>query len=177
MDFFYPNFNNDFWRMMGLVHFGDAQHFVAAGGKRFNYPAVVDFCRQAGLAFFDTASKVRRLKDNASDAFLEILQPTDIGALLARLPHCHAIVTTGGKASGQFAALLNGTAADTAPLRGTSPLQPSPLPTTVSVPAPGGYLDVTAWGRALRWWRMPSTSRAYPLALSAKAAAYARLWP
>jgi len=171
MDFFYPNFNNDFWRVMGLVHFDNAQHFVVPGGRRFNYEAVVEFCRQAGLAFFDTASKVRRLKDNASDAFLEILQPTDIGALLARLPHCHAIVTTGGKASEQFAALLNGTAADTAPL------QSSPLPRTVSVPAPGGYVDVTAWGRALRWWRMPSTSRAYPLALSAKAAAYARLWP
>ena len=281
MDFFYPNFNNDFWRMMGLVHFGDAQHFVAAGGKRFNYPAVVDFCRQAGLAFFDTASKVRRLKDNASDAFLEILEPTDVGGLLARLPLCHTVVTTGGKASEQLAALLrsaslspsaspvlhtevsplpsgapslvqppvadatspfqgecalhsrsgrclpvvasllpHGTAADAAPLRGTPPLQPSTLSATaqqtvilsagegspgkespspsailsasegsptppvilsagegsISIPAPGGYVDVTAWGRALRWWRMPSTSRAYPLALSAKAAAYSRLW-
>ena len=78
MDFFYPNFNNDFWRVMGLVHFGDAQHFVATAGRRFNYDSVVEFCRCAGLAFYDTASKVRRLKDNASDAFLEILQPTAV---------------------------------------------------------------------------------------------------
>ena len=216
MDFFYPNFNNDFWRVMGLVHFDDAQHFVVPGAKRFNYEAVTEFCRQAGLAFFDTASKVRRLKDNASDAFLEILEPTDVGGLLARLPHCRSIVTTGGKASEQLAALLrsstqlqppvadttspfqgecalhsrsgrclpvvasllpHGTAADAAPLRGTAPLQTSHSQAPFSVPAPGGYLDITAWGRALRWWRMPSTSRAYPLALSAKAAAYARLWP
>ena len=158
MEFFYPNFNNDFWRIMGLVHFDDASHFVDPAGRRFNYHAVVGFCRQAGLAFFDTASKVRRLKDNASDALLEILEPTDVGALLARLPRCRTIVTTGGKASEQLAAIL----------QSASP---------ASIPSPGGYLDVTAFGRELRWWRMPSTSRAYPLALAAKAAAYARLWP
>ncbi len=158
MDFFYPNFNNDFWRVMGLVHFGDAQHFVAPAGRRFNYDSVVEFCRRAGLAFYDTASKVRRLKDNASDAFLEILQPTDVGALLSRLPDCHTIVTTGRKASEQLASLLS---------------SHSP----VSVPAPGGFTDVNAFGRELRWWRMPSTSRAYPLPLAAKASAYTQLWP
>ncbi|MBQ2104493.1 MAG: uracil-DNA glycosylase family protein, partial [Bacteroidales bacterium] len=110
------------------------------------------------LAFYDTASKVRRLKDNASDAFLEILQPTDVGALLSRLPDCHTLVTTGGKASEQLASLLS---------------SHSP----VSVPAPGGFTDVNAFGRELRWWRMPSTSRAYPLPLAAKASAYAQLWP
>ena len=31
MDFFYPNFINDFWRIMGLLHFCDAQHFVVQG--------------------------------------------------------------------------------------------------------------------------------------------------
>lgn len=162
MDFFYPNFNNDFWRVMGLVHFGDAQHFVNPAGKRFDYEAVVDFCRATGLAFFDTASQVRRLKDNASDAFLEVLQPTDVGALLARLPRCRTIVTTGGKASEELAALLRASSCSAA---------------IVEVPAPGTSVDVSAWGRTLRWWRMPSTSRAYPLALTAKAAAYARLWP
>lgn len=143
---------------MGLVHFGDAQHFVAPAGRRFNYDSVVEFCRRAGFAFYDTASKVRRLKDNASDAFLEILQPTDVGALLSRLPDCHTLVTTGGKASEQLASLLG---------------SHSP----VSVPAPGGFTDVNAFGRELCWWRMPSTSRAYPLPLAAKASAYAQLWP
>ncbi|MBQ9878143.1 MAG: uracil-DNA glycosylase family protein [Bacteroidales bacterium] len=182
MDFFYPNFNNDFWRVMGLVHFGDAQHFVNPAGKRFDYEAVVDFCRAAGLAFFDTASQVRRLKDNASDAFLEVLQPTDVGALLARLPRCRTIVTTGGKASEELAALLRRNSASTVDSEfPNSPVIPGStgnLPDTpVSIPAPGTSVDVSAWGRTLRWWRMPSTSRAYPLALTAKAAAYARLWP
>ena len=165
MDFFYPNFNNDFWRIMGLVHFGDAQHFVVPGSKRFNFDDVVDFCRGAGLAFFDTASKVRRLKDNASDAFLEVLEPTDVGSLLARLPRCRTIVTTGGKSSEELLRSLT-TASHSSVI----------LSAAKDLPAPGAYVDITAWGRALRWWRMPSTSRAYPLPLAAKAAAYSLLW-
>ena len=31
MEFFYPNWINDFWRVMGLIHFQDAQHFVVEG--------------------------------------------------------------------------------------------------------------------------------------------------
>ena len=161
MDFFYPNFNNDFWRVMGLVHFGDAQHFVMPGVKRFNYHGVVAFCNQAGLAFFDTASKVRRLKDNASDAFLEVLEPTDVGALLARLPRCSTIVTTGGKSSEELRNVILSASEGS----------------NVSIPAPGTCVDFNAWGRDLRWWRMPSTSRAYPLPLASKAAAYSLLWP
>lgn len=153
MDFFYPNFNNDFWRVMGLIHFQDARHFVAKDGKHFNYDSVLEFCNKSGLAFYDTATKVRRLKDNASDAFLEILEPTDVGALLSRLPECHTVVTTGGKASEQFGELIG-----------------------IASPSPGCYMDVQAFGQKLRWWRMPSTSRAYPLPLAAKAEAYAQLW-
>lgn len=174
MDFFYPNFNNDFWRVMGLVHFDDAQHFVISGNKRFNYDAVVAFCDQAGLAFFDTASKVRRLKDNASDAFLEVLEPTDVGALLARLPRCSTIVTTGGKASEQLAGLLQPPVILSASEGSTTNIADSD--TAVNIPSPGTYVDFTVWGRGLRWWRMPSTSRAYPLPLASKAAAYSLLW-
>ena len=57
------------------------------------------FCTDAGLAFYDTATEVRRLKDNASDAFLEVVTPTDIPALIARIPHCKMLVITGEKAS------------------------------------------------------------------------------
>lgn len=48
---------------------------------------------------FDTASAIRRLQDNASDKFLEVVQPTDVPALLHRIPQCKAIVTTGEKAT------------------------------------------------------------------------------
>ena len=31
MDFFYPNFNNDMWRIFGLVFFSDRAAFIAPG--------------------------------------------------------------------------------------------------------------------------------------------------
>lgn len=154
MDFFYPNFQNDFWRVMGLLHFSDAQHFVLADEKRFDRERIVCFCQERGLAFFDTAMRVCRLKDNASDDYLEIVEPTDVGALLCQMPHCHDVVTTGGKASEQLRQQL-----------------PMPMPRI------GEYAEGEAFGRTLRWWRMPSTSRAYPMRLEKKAGFYARLFP
>ena len=96
MDFFYPNFINDFWRIMGLLFYADRLHFVVEGEKRFDREAIITFSEGEGVAFYDTARRVRRLKGNASDAFLEVVEPTDLTALLAEVPHCHRIVTTGG---------------------------------------------------------------------------------
>ena len=104
MPFFYPNWINDFWRIMGLVHFGDKDHFCIRGEKRFDEAAIRAFCTKEGLAFYDTACAVRRLRDNASDAFLEVVTPTDIPALLRQIPDCNNLVTTGQKASEQVAA-------------------------------------------------------------------------
>ncbi|MCR5711049.1 MAG: uracil-DNA glycosylase family protein, partial [Prevotella sp.] len=108
-------------------------------------------------AFYDTACEVRRLKGNASDAFLEVVTPTDIPALLARIPACHTLVTTGEKAS-QLAAEAFG----------------------CPIPPVGGFVDIVMPGSdraSLRFWRMPSTSRAYPLPLEKKAEAYRQLFP
>jgi G:T/U-mismatch repair DNA glycosylase len=99
MEFFYPNWINDMWRVMGVIFFGNRRHFEALNEKHFDAERVATFCRQLGIALFDTACEVRRLKNNASDKFLEVVTPTDIGALLAQLPHCKAIVTTGQKAT------------------------------------------------------------------------------
>lgn len=35
MDFYYPNFINDMWRIVGQVFFGDRNHFVDVAAKRF----------------------------------------------------------------------------------------------------------------------------------------------
>ena len=151
MPFYYPNWINDFWRIMGLIHFGDKNHFCIPAEKRFDESAIRDFCSREGLAFYDTACEVRRLKDNASDAFLEVVTPTDIPALLARIPDCHTLVTTGEKASSLAANAFG-----------------------CDIPPVGGFIDVpaTSASRPLRFWRMPSTSRAYPLPLEKKADAY-----
>ena len=153
MPFYYPNWINDFWRIMGLIYFGDKDHFCIPGEKRFDEALIREFCTQAGLAFYDTACEVRRLKDNASDAFLEVVTPTDIGSLLALIPGCHTLVTTGQKATELAAAWLS-----------------------CEVPPVGGYIDVPHADAGLRFWRMPSTSRAYPLPLDKKAAAYRQLF-
>jgi len=153
MDFFYPNFINDFWRIMGLIHFGNAEHFVIKGEKRFSLEDITKFCEAKGLGFYDTATKVCRMNDNAADEHLEIVEPTNIGNLLMAMPKCHNVVTTGGKASEEVQRQI---------------LLPQPRI--------GEYAEGEAWGRTIRWWRMPSSSRAYPLKLEKKASFYARLF-
>ena len=154
MEFFYPNWINDFWRIQGLIHFSDRTYFEKKdGSKSFDREKIVAFCRKAGYAFYDTAARVLRRKDNASDNFLEILEPVDIGALLQKLPSCHTVVTTGGKASEELASILGMT----------------------EVPAPSEYYDVRIGSREVRWYRMPSTSRAYPLSIEKKKEAYMKL--
>lgn len=149
MDFFYPNWINDMWRVMGLIFFGNRRHFEIAGEKRFDAERIANFCRQQGIALYDTACEVRRLKDNASDKFLEVVTPTDIEALLAQLPDCQAIVTTGQKATETIAERFGCT-----------------------IPTVGSSAQIVIGERTLTFWRMPSTSRAYPLALDKKAEAY-----
>ena len=163
MPFYYPNWINDFWRIMGLIHFGDKEHFCVPGEKRFDEAAIREFCSSAGLAFYDTACEVRRLKDNASDAFLEVVRPTDIPALLARIPQCRTLVTTGEKASSIVAQTFG---CPVPPVGGSVEIV---MPSAVM---PGGDRA----SRPLRFYRMPSTSRAYPLPLEKKAEAYRRLF-
>lgn len=152
MNFFYPNFLNDMWRIFGLVYFKNRDYFVDAHAKRFNQSLLEEFLSQKGVALFDTAVSVRRLKENASDHFLEIVEPTDIPALLERIPSCRAIVATGQKAI------------DT--LR---------LSFAVEEPKIGQSVAISHKGRELRLYRMPSTSRAYPLKLEKKGEAYASM--
>jgi G:T/U mismatch-specific DNA glycosylase len=150
MDFFYPNWINDFWRIMGLIYHGDRHRFEVPGEKRFDKERIESFCTEKGFALFDTATEVCRLKDNASDNFLEITEPTDITALLERMPHCDRIVTTGGKASEEFASTTG----------------------SKEIPPVGGHLHIQIAGRGIDWFRVPSSSRAFPMALEKKAAIF-----
>ncbi len=106
MEFFYPNFQNDMWRIMGLVFYGDKQHFVVPGERRFDYERVVEFCREKKLAFYDSAYMVKRLRGNASDLHLKIIEPADLHSILDRMPACRAIISTGGKSAEQALEVL-----------------------------------------------------------------------
>ena len=149
MDFFYPNLQNDMWRIFGLLFFGDKEHFLLPDKKAFNKEYLVEFLKEKGIALYDTATSVRRLQDNASDKYLEVIEPTDIRLLLKQLPHCKAIVTTGQKATDIIRSQIE-----------------------VNEPSIGGSYPFEFEDRSLRLYRMPSSSRAYPLALEKKSAFY-----
>ena len=79
MDFFYPNLQNDMWRIVGLVFFGDKGYFLTPDAKRFDKERIVRFCEEKGLALYDTAEEIIRLKNNASDNFLQVVREVDLG--------------------------------------------------------------------------------------------------
>ena len=149
MDFFYPNLQNDMWRIFGLIYFNDKDHFLFPHKKAFNKDYLVEFLTRKGIALYDTATSVRRLQDNASDKFLEVIEPTDIRLLLKQLPECRAIVTTGQKATDIIRSQIE-----------------------VQEPKVGESCPFEFEDRELRLYRMPSSSRAYPLALEKKSSFY-----
>lgn len=150
MDFYYPNRANDFWPMMGLIFFDDARALFVPGSKDFDLGRIKALLDAKGIAMSDTGYRIRRLANNASDKFLEIVEPVSLAPLLERMPGLRAIATTGQKAAETLAALT----ATPAPPMGQF--------------APGP--------RGMHLWRMPSTSRAYPLPLERKAAFYRTLF-
>lgn len=152
MNFFYPNKQNDMWRIMGLLFFGNKDHFTLPDG-RFDQSLVESFCHDRKIALFDTASAVKRLNNDASDKFLTVVQKSDIASMLASMPSCDAIAVTGQKAL------------DT--ILDTYPATP---------PAIGRYTELTISDRPIRLYRMPSSSRAYPLAIEKKAAEYEKMF-
>ncbi|MDO5639602.1 MAG: uracil-DNA glycosylase family protein [Neisseria sp.] len=152
MDFYYPNFQNDMWRIFGLVFFGDKDYFVESGGKAFKEGLIRGFLTQKGIAISDTAHQVVRLQGNASDKFLQVVEPVDLAGLLAKMPRCDTVMTTGELATDTLLSLM---------------------PSETVKPAIGQCSRALFAGRDLRLYRLPSSSRAYPLALAKKAEAYA----
>lgn len=149
MEFYYPNYQNDMWRIFGLIFFGDKAHFLVESEKRFNLNAIKAFLNEKGIALYDTATDIIRTKNTAFDKDLKIVCETDIDALLSQLPECKAIVTAGQLATSIVASCYG-----------------------VEQPTLGGYVEITARNRHLRLYRMPSSSRAYPMKPERKAEYY-----
>ena len=149
MSFFYPNRINDFWRVMGIIFMDNRDALWNSQLRRFDLDAIKALLDREHIALWDTAMAVRRLKDNASDKFLEIVEPIDLAALLDAHPTITSVVTTGEKATGVIAAQA-----------------------AIEVPPIGHPVSCTVGSHGFTLWRMPSTSRAYPLPLEKKAEAY-----
>ena len=157
MDFYYPNFINDMWRVFGIVYFDDREALVDRENKTFRLDKIKSLLIGKGIALSDTGREIVRTKGNAADKDLDIRGTIDLADVLARLPRLRAVATTGEKAAGVIAAIT-----------GTEP------------PAMGCFTecrltDGNGCERVFRHWRMPSTSRAYPLPLDQKARFYSRL--
>ena len=173
MDFYYPNFINDHWRIEGQIFFGDKNHFVDLEAKRFRIDEIVAFCEEKGLAFFDTSTAIRRLQDNASDKFLEVVEPTDIPALLKRLPHLRAIVTTGEKATETICRTMG--MAETPKVNTYVRVSNTDGTNETDILANTNGTNMTNGG-GLLLYRLPSSSRAYPLSFDKKVEAYRRFF-
>lgn len=153
MNFYYPNWNNDMWRIVGSIFFQDKDYFADLSQKAFRRERLIEFLQHRGIALYDTACAVRRLQANASDKFLEVVRPTDIPALLRQIPLCEAIVTTGEKATDTLCQTFG-----------------------IDAPRVGSHVSFPFEGRSMRLYRMPSSSRAYPLALERKVEMYRPLF-
>ncbi len=151
MEFHYPNFQNDMWRVYGLIFFNDKDHFRKGEEKAFDPEKIKAFLDQKGIASCPTVYKAIREHGNASDAFLEVVEPVNLKEVLGQVPDVAHICTTGGKATEILLGLL---------------------PEKVKLPKTNETINFVYNGRQLSLTRLPSTSRAYPLSLVKKAEAY-----
>lgn len=138
---------------MGLLFFDDKNAMYDAERKCFRLEDIKALTLRAGIAMSDTVKKARRLKGNASDKFLEVVEGNDPRDLLRAMPECMALATTGEKAAGVIAELT-----------GTEPPKMGSFVTWEMEP-----------GRTVKIWRLPSTSRAYPMKLERKAEYYRKM--
>lgn len=154
MDFFYPNFQNDMWRIFGLIFFDDKDHFFDNDKKKIDKEGIKDLLCRHKIGIGETVTEAIRHRDNASDKFLEIITPVNLPGLLSKIPDCTAIVTTGEKAASVISSL-----------------------TGTRLPRMGEMIECEVImpdgiSRNIEHWRMPSTSRAYPMSLENKTAYY-----
>lgn len=135
---------------MGLIFFDNKQRFYDELTRTYRLDDIKRLLTERGIALNDTGAEIIRTKGNASDKFLEIVRPVNLRGLLDLMPECHTVATTGEKAASVIAALTS-----------------TPLPKM-------GEMVTSADG--LNIWRMPSTSRAYPMAIEKKAEYYTALF-
>ncbi|WP_227526665.1 DNA glycosylase [Psychrobacter sp. 4Dc] len=164
MSFHYPNFYNDMWRIYGRVFFDDADYFRIGDEKRFDPERIRDFMFERGIASCPTVKQAIRETGNASDKNLTVVTPVDLDVILPQVPKVKSLFTTGGKATEVLLGLLD------------EPIAKSKHPkTNQSMDYPYQWQstdDQKADVNNLTLYRLPSTSRAYPLSLDKKVAAY-----
>ncbi len=156
MEWYYPNFMNDMWRIMGLCFFGDKNHFVKPGEKTWRLDELKAFLAEKGIAIFDTCLKIRRTKGTASDKDLEVVEEADLDGMLRALPDCRGVLAAGQLTTSIFTGHFNITNARKMKM--------------------GTYVEFPFENRILRLYREPSSSRAYPMRVEEKAEYYDKMF-
>ena len=151
MEWYYPNFTNDMWRIMGIIFFNDKYHFVDKEHKTYKLNELMPFLKEKGIALFDTALRIRRTTGTASDKDLEIIEEADLDGMLRALPECKAVLTAGQLATKIFSDHYH---IHTRNLK------------------MGEFVDFSFDNRKLKLYRQPSSSRAYPMKVEDKSAFY-----
>ena len=164
MRFHYPNFYNDMWRIYGSVFFDDVNYFRVGDEKRFDPERIRAFMFERGIASCPTVTQAIRETGNASDKNLTVVTAVNLDSILPQVPKVETLFTTGGKAT---EVLLN--------LLAEPPAKSKYPKTNQSMDYPYEWQsdnNKKADVNNLTLYRLPSTSRAYPLALDKKVAAY-----
>ena len=154
MEWYYPNYTNDMWRIFGYVFFEDKKYFVDEANKTYKLDLLRAFLKDKGIAIFDTALRIRRTTGTASDKDLEIVEPADLDHMLRVLPQCKAVLAAGQLATKVF----------------TDHYQIDARKMKM-----GDYKKFTFEGRTIRLYREPSSSRAYPMKVEKKAEYYKQM--
>lgn len=155
MEWYYPNFTNDMWRIFGICFHGDKDFFVDKERKTYRLDLIKNELKMRHIAIFDTALRIRRTKGNASDKDLEIVEPADLDHMLDVLPNLRGVLAAGQLATNVFTKHYD---IDARHLK------------------MGQYLPFVYKGRELRLYREPSSSRAYPMKVEKKAEYYRQMF-
>lgn len=154
MEWYYPNFTNDMWRIFGIIFFNDKMKFVDTENKTYHVDGIKKMLLENRIAIFDTALKIRRTTGTASDKDLEIVEPADLDTMLHSLPECKAVLAAGQLATDVFIKHFG--------------INAKKLKM-------GEFITFDFEGRQMRLYREPSSSRAYPMKVEKKAEYYQKM--
>ena len=155
MEWYYPNYTNDMWRIFGHIFFGDKQYFVDEENKTYKLDLLKPFLKEKGIAIFDTALRIYRTTGTASDKDLEIVERADLDGMLRSLPECKAVLAAGQLATTVFTEHYG---IDARKMK------------------MGDRREFSFENRTLYLYREPSSSRAYPMKVEKKAEYYERMF-
>ena len=155
IDWYYPNFTNDMWRIMGLCFYGDKMWFVDQANKTYKVDELKAFMQEKGIAVFDTCLRIRRTKGTAADKDLEVVEQADLDGMLRSLPQCKGVLAAGQLATSIFT---------------------SHYGIEASKMKMGEHVDFNFENRVIGLYREPSSSRTYPMKVEKKAEYYKQMF-